>query len=73
MKKPKTLIARGITGTYSWIPEEDIFYGTLDLEGDLVTFMGYTVEEVEAGFTEMVDEYYDLCEEVGKSPKIKKL
>lgn len=61
------LLARGIHGTYSYIPEEGIYYGKLHTKGDLVTFEGDTAEEAERAFIEAVDGYCLLCEEVGKS------
>lgn len=48
--------------------EDQAFYGRIEAIPDLVTFEGSSVEELTNSFHEAVDDYLDLCQEVGKNP-----
>jgi predicted HicB family RNase H-like nuclease len=58
---------KGFTGVYSYLEDEKIFFGKLNNITDLVTFEAYNIRDIENAFIEAVEDYIELCEEVGKS------
>lgn len=48
--------------------DDEVFYGKLLGINDLVSFEGSSVKELKAAFKEAVEDYLDLCLEIGKSP-----
>ena len=57
----------GLKGSYEFVEEENIFFGTLTNIDRLVTFESDTEEGIKPAFIEMVYEYKDLCDEADKS------
>lgn len=55
-------------GSVNFMEEDQAFYGRIEAIPDLVTFEGSSVEELTNSFHEAVDDYLDLCQEVGKNP-----
>ncbi|MES2275077.1 MAG: type II toxin-antitoxin system HicB family antitoxin [Bacteroidota bacterium] len=55
-------------GSVQFSAEDEVFYGKLLGISDLVNFEGESVQELKNAFHESVDEYLELCKEIGKSP-----
>jgi predicted HicB family RNase H-like nuclease len=62
------LLYKEFIGTVHFSAKDLIFYGTIEGINDLVTFEGETVKKLKKAFEESVDDYIDLCNEVGKDP-----
>ncbi len=63
------LTHRGFTGSVDISLEDDCLYGKIEFISDLVTFEGKDIEEIKKSFCEAVDDYIDICKEVGKEPE----
>lgn len=48
--------------------ENGIIFGSIVDINDSLTFQGHTLEEVRKDFEDAVDDYLDLCQEIGKDP-----
>ena len=48
---------------------EGYFFGRILGISDSISFHGYSVEEFRNSFVEAVDDYLELCEEIGKIPE----
>lgn len=55
-------------GTVHFSTKDSVFYGKIEGINDLVTFEGQTVQELKVAFEESVDDYIELCKEIGKDP-----
>ena len=53
-------------GSFAWSEEDGEYFGKVDNTTDLVTFSGLTYDELFVSFMEAVDDYNELCGEVGK-------
>jgi predicted HicB family RNase H-like nuclease len=54
---------KGYTGHAKYDDEAGLFHGeALDL-GDVITFEGASVEEVEQAFSDSIDDYLEFCEQ----------
>lgn len=62
------LLYKEFIGTVHFSTKDLIFYGTIDGINDLVTFEGETVKQLTKAFEESVDDYIELCNEIGKDP-----
>src|SRR6201986_4035325 len=49
--------------------DDEVFYGKILGINDLVNFEGTSVKELKKAFKEAVDDYLDLCAELGKVPE----
>src|SRR5688572_672243 len=49
--------------------EDEVFHGKIIGINDLVSFEGTTVPQLKKAFHEAVDDYLDLCKELGKEPE----
>lgn len=49
--------------------EDEVFHGKIIGINDLVNFEGTTVKELKKAFHEAVDDYLDVCNELGKEPE----
>lgn len=58
---------KGYTGTMEFSAEDKVFFGKVHGITDLVTFEGATVNELETAFKEAVDDYLEICRELGKN------
>ena len=56
-------------GTVQYNADDRIFHGKLAFINDLVTFEGSSVTELETAFREAVEDYTELCEQIGKQPE----
>jgi predicted HicB family RNase H-like nuclease len=63
-----TLKHKDFFGVFNYIEDEDILFGKLEGITDLVTFQGQSISEIKNAFEEAVEDYIELCEEVGKKP-----
>ena len=62
------LTYKGFMGTVHFSAEDKVFHGKIEGIDDLVTFEGYSVEELIKAFHNEVDDYITLCKEMGKEP-----
>ena len=60
---------KGFSGTIEFSSQDDCFFGKIVGINDLVTFEGRSVEEIKASFFEAVDDYLEMCKELGKEPE----
>lgn len=49
--------------------EDEVFHGKIIGINDLVNFEGTTVKELKKAFHDAVDDYLDLCRDLGKQPE----
>ena len=66
--KMNTLTYKKYTGVFNYIESNDILHGKIEGISDLVTFQGNSIKEIKIAFTEAVDDYLLVCEEIGKEP-----
>ena len=59
-------------GTVSFASDDEVFYGKVEGINDLVTFEGSTVIDLKKAFQESVDEYIELCKDLGKDINCRK-
>lgn len=48
--------------------ESSVLHGKVEFISDLITFESESVTEIEKEFHDAVDDYLELCEEIGKEP-----
>ena len=53
-------------GSVHFSAEDEVFYGKVEGINDLITFEGNTVNKLKSAFKEAVNDYIDLCNDVGK-------
>jgi predicted HicB family RNase H-like nuclease len=56
-------------GSIKVSPEDNLIHGKIEFINDLVTFEAATVPELKQAFIEAVEDYIELCAEVGKEPE----
>lgn len=59
---------RGYHAKIEYSAEDEILFGTVIGISDNITFEGETVDELKQGFHNMIDDYLQLCEDIGKEP-----
>ncbi len=59
---------KGYEATVEFDAEDRIFFGRVIGTRDVIAFDGQTVDELEASFRAVVDEYLEDCQRVGKDP-----
>ena len=65
----KDLIVYGdFTGSVHFSAEDDVFYGKIEGIHDLITFEATSVAGLKQSFADAVEDYLELCREVGKDP-----
>lgn len=60
---------KGYNGTVEYSPEDNILFGKVIGIKSLVSYEGYSVEELKADFCGAVDEYLEFCSEEGIEPE----
>lgn len=60
---------KGYTGVIEFDPSIDAFHGRVVGLQDVVTFQGRSLDELRREMAESVEDYLDLCREVGKDPE----
>ncbi|WP_046369265.1 type II toxin-antitoxin system HicB family antitoxin [Flavihumibacter petaseus] len=62
------LTYKNYLATVHFSAEDDVFVGKVLTTADLISFEGSSVRELKKAFHEAVDDYLELCEELGKEP-----
>ena len=60
---------KDMVGSVRFSAADRVFHGKIEFIADLVTFEGNSVDELEKAFMEAVDDYIELCHELGKQPE----
>ena len=60
---------KGYTGVFEYDSSIEAFHGRVVGLQDVVTFQGRSVEELKTEMAESVEDYLELCAEVGKDPE----
>ncbi len=55
-------------GSVQFSADDDVFYGKIEGIDDLISYEGTSVAELKEAFRNAVEDYMDLCKEVGKEP-----
>ena len=59
---------RGYHAKFDFSAEDETFVGRILGINDTIVFDGNTVEELKQTFHESIDDYLELCQEIGKEP-----
>ncbi len=62
------LLYKEFIGSVHYASEDSVFYGKIEGINDLVTFEGESVLELKQAFEDAVEDYFELCAELDKSP-----
>ena len=57
---------KNFLGSVHFSAEDAVFYGKIEGVNDLVTFEGGSVKELKKAFIEAVEDYIELCNDLGK-------
>ena len=57
-----------MANTIEYAPEEQSFFGKLEMIDDLVTFEADNAKELESNFQNAVEEYLYTCKSLGRAP-----
>jgi len=60
---------RGYFGSVEFSGEDDVFYGRIIGINDHITYEGDSVKSLRKDFNAAVDEYLNVCAELGKEPE----
>jgi predicted HicB family RNase H-like nuclease len=60
------LLYKDFTGSVHFSADDEVFFGKIEGIDDLVSFEGKSVVELKTAFEEAVDDYIELCKEIGK-------
>lgn len=63
------LTYKGYQGRFDYDQEADIFHGEVLHLNDVVTFQGRSIDELKQALADSIEDYFDLCAEVGKNPE----
>ena len=64
-----TLSYKGYFGSVEFSGEDDVFYGRIIGINDRITYEGDSVQSLRQDFNAAVDEYLNVCAELGKEPE----
>lgn len=64
-----TMEYNGYRAVISYDQEDDMFIGEVLGIKDSLNFYGNTTKELKESFHQSIDNYLDLCKEIGKSPE----
>ena len=67
----KTLEYKGFLSHVQYSHADKIFFGKLEGINDLVTFEGKGISELKQAMKDAVEDYFSLCEKVGKVPNLR--
>ena len=56
-------------GSVQFSAADEVFYGKIIGIKDLISFEGASVAELKSAFEEAVEDYLDICLEIGKEPE----
>jgi predicted HicB family RNase H-like nuclease len=60
---------KGYQGTAIYDDEAKVFHGEVIGLKDVITFQGYSVDQLEQAFKDSIDDYLEFCEKIKKSPE----
>jgi predicted HicB family RNase H-like nuclease len=60
---------KGYRGQVNYDEEAKLFHGEVVGLRDVITFQGTSVDELEQAFKDSIDEYFDFCNELGRTPE----
>lgn len=60
---------KNFVATVRFSAPDEVFHGKLEGVNDLITFEGETVVGLKKSMQEAVDDYLEICDELGKDPK----
>lgn len=60
------LIHKEYIGSVHYSNQDETFYGKIEGITDLITFEGQTVKELKKAFKEAIEDYIELCSDLGK-------
>lgn len=63
------LTYKDFTGSVHFSATDNVFHGKIEGITDLIMFEGQSVTELTTAFHEAVEDYLELCKEVGKEPE----
>ena len=63
------LIYKGYQGCFEYDPDADLFHGEVLHLTDVVTFQGRSIDELKTALADSIEDYFDLCNAVGKQPQ----
>ena len=63
------LTYKDFTGSVHFSAADKVFHGKIEGISDLIMFEGQSVAELTTAFHEAVEDYLELCKEVGKEPE----
>jgi predicted HicB family RNase H-like nuclease len=63
------LTYKGYQGRFEYDPDADIFHGDVLHLTDVITFQGRSIDELKTALADSIEDYFDLCKDVGKSPQ----
>lgn len=69
MKNGSLLHYKGYTARPEYSAEDRVFYGTILGISDMVDFQSDSAKDLEEEFHKAVDDYLELCAEIGKEPQ----
>ena len=64
-----SLSYKGFFGSVEFSDEDDVFYGRIIGINDRITYEGDSVQSLRKDFYAAVDEYLNVCAELGKDPE----
>ena len=64
-----TISYKGYSGSVEFSDEDSIFHGRIIGINDHITYDGCNVDELRKNFYDAVDEYLNICSEMGKEPE----
>lgn len=65
----ETMKFKSYHGSIEFSIEDDCLHGRLLGIDDIITYEGNSVNEIKAAFKEAVNDYLQVCKELGKSPE----
>ena len=63
------LTYKGYQGRFEYDSDADIFHGDVLHITDVVTFQGRSIDELKTALADSIEDYFDMCNEVGKQPQ----
>jgi len=64
-----TMSYKGYHGSVDFSDEDNVFYGKIIGINDRITFEGDNVVSLRKDFHDAVDEYIEICSQLGKEPE----
>jgi len=64
-----TMEYKGYHAKPEYSAEDNLFIGEIVGIKDSISFHGKSIKEIEDSFREAVDDYLDLCKQIGKTPE----